>query len=89
MLRQKFPKAGQFGSGCPHQVESGAAMNVNVKKSRSEDGVAKVNDGGVGWNILTGTRGNVINSAVLNEQQWVLNLFDGCEETSCGEYSSH
>ena len=69
----------QFGGRGPHDIESGAAVHVNVDETRREDGVGKVfgkiDHHRMLRDFLLSSRGNGRDQAVLNKQERVLYLF--------------
>jgi hypothetical protein len=89
MCRQKFVEPRQFGGRCLHDVNSGAAVHVDIDEARRQDGIweiaSEINHGCVLGNFLLRPRGDARDAAILDKQERVQYLFPRREKTMSAE----
>src|SRR5215469_5626911 len=86
---KELAQAWQLCRGRTHDVESSAAMDVNIEKPGCEGTVAEVDDVRIRRRSMRSTRRDLANKPILEHEQWVGDLLGRGIEAACGDYGFH
>jgi len=68
-----------------HDVLTGATMNVNIDKTRSDDGIAKIHHADCWGNRARSSRAGLDDHMIFNQKYGLFHGLKRCVQTICGE----
>jgi hypothetical protein len=72
-----------------HEVEARPTVNVNIKEGGGDGCIAKIHDGCICRGRVGSTGGDLGDSSIFYDENWIRELVDWSVEAPCSDYGLH